>query len=219
VNRFGAVVLFIICVGMIVWASAWQLVDVKGALARQAMAEWYRTGSIDALNSWGRAEQQLQDAVGMNPFSSERYLALGNLYEWRAVGVGMASQDEKQHRTRATQYYRNALRLRPSWTLVWTSLAINKALAGDLDDELSKAIIRSLHSEPWNLEIQRRAILAAMLAWEELPEMTRESVFVAVRRAIGQSQDDRLLRNMAMQYGLEWRWEKIRASSRVSDSS
>lgn len=145
----------------------WLLADLENVEASNRLDELTLEQEADSGFYLNNELKQLKIAIAFNPSQSDHFDLLGVLYEWQAQLESSSSEraTETESRLKAIEAYRQAITRRPAWPDSWLYLARQKALAGELDEELRFAMIRALvlgNNEP---RIQALAVEVIGLSW------------------------------------------------------
>jgi len=96
-----------------------------------------------------------------------------------------------EYARQALEYHRQAVRLRPSASYSWASIALLKAILPEPDAEFQAALRNAALLGPWEPEVQIAVAEAGLSRWDQLSPPTRTAVRGTLARAV-QWQDAKL---------------------------
>jgi hypothetical protein len=176
------------------------IADLASVTAKVWMRDWEKQRHVGSANEWTAVHERLNLARRLNPLSADVIADLGRLSDWRALGHVPGSAAYESSRSRAAQFYAEAIEKRPSWGYAWANYAESRLLMGDRGDGFLLALERAITLAPWEPGVQGKVIWIGLAAWEDLPERLRDLLRESVGRSIVfDSQLDEIVR-LAIQF-------------------
>ncbi len=143
--RLINLVLGVLLLVVLVLSSAWLLAALDTRYVENYIADLGTAENVASLPDWEHANRRLQRAITLQPRQAELYSLSGTLHEWRAFLTGETDPEAAlASRRQAMAAYRESIALRPAWPDSWLFLARQKAMLGELDDELRRTLLQGL---------------------------------------------------------------------------
>ena len=168
-GRFIAAVplLFLLC-----WLSIAALRNLRAdAPLREANREveaWGAGGMRPAEATWAATYAQLERSARIVPSNPAVHELMGHMASRRT--------DSAEYMQRSLVHFARAVELRPLSPYAWASIAEAKYLQGELKGLFEIAIGKAAELGPSEPGVQRIVANYGLAAWDEVSEMTRESV-------------------------------------------
>lgn len=150
------------------------------------LSDWEKKRQAPSDAAWQAAEQAMQEAQGWYPAPNADYAEqLGYMWQWRAYDANPTMAHSQDYQQQAIQAFRQATQLRPSWPYAWSGLAYAKLVAGEHDQEFSRAMQQAVHYGPSRIGVNRRVAEIGLISWPhmdlELRTLTLEQAGYAAR--------------------------------------
>lgn len=146
-----------------------------------------------------QARMHLARAERMRGVHPDQLDLAGQLLHWQALHFVSVGQERSLMLSEAADYFRQAIRLRPSWPYFWANLAAAKADWGIFDQEFRQALRQAVKTGPWEGDIQMRMIRLGFVEQRNLDRRSRALIDETLRRAL-QIQSGRVLQ-LAREFG------------------
>lgn len=161
---------------LLFWAGAWGVANLTSLGPRRIMAVLERGVGDNSLVAWDSAHNNLQKAHNLNPINADYFYDMGRLSEWRAMGLPVWTPEARQYRSKAIEYFRLALTMRPSSSFMWAQLAHSKALNQEVDKETFDAMEKAIVFGPWAESARLKLIWVGIAIWDMLPAQHKEQL-------------------------------------------
>lgn len=168
----------------IVWAGAWGIASLASLGPRHIMAVLERDIGDTNWVAWQSVGDNLHKAHSLNPVSADYVYDMGRLYEWRAMGLPVWTPEARQYRSKAIEYFRQALTMRPSSSFMWAQLAHSKALNQEVDEETFDAMEKAVVFGPWSEAARLKLIWVGIAIWDMLPAQHKKQLNKIIVRAL-----------------------------------
>ena len=133
------------------------------------LSDWEKKRQAPKDAAWQIAEQAMREAQDWYPAQNAAYAEqLGYMWQWRAYGVNPAMASTQEYQQQAIQAFRQATQLRPTWPYAWSGLAYAKLIAGEHDQEFSRAMQQAVHYGPSRIGVSRRIAEIGLISWPHM---------------------------------------------------
>ena len=149
------------------------------------------------------AQRKLEKALFFNPLGASLALEAGMLYQFQALGHPQWSSKAQKLHSKATEKFKLATELRPSWGPAWAYLAQSHVLNLNTGPEAYKALERALLFSPWSFQTQRHSISLGLALWNEAPEKLQDQMKGALNRAFTDNRETLFVLHTAAMQGKE----------------
>jgi hypothetical protein len=173
-----------------------------------AMERWACMGRVDDLSKWESSKQKLEKANILQRDDADIVSELGRLHEFKALSLPAWNPQARDSRGKAINYYKQAIKKRPTWALAWLNLAQSKILSQKTDEEAFDAIRNGFRFGRWQEKVQQRLLWLSIGIWPVLPEDIKITVRNIVVKTLEQDVHVDMLLVMAFRFG--WQ-EELRA--------
>jgi len=151
---------------------------------RRIMALLQHNIGDDSGVAWTRAHNILLKAHNLNSLNADYIYDMGRLSEWRAMGFAVWTPEARQYRSRAIEYFRQALALRPSTSFMWAQLAYSKVLNQEVDKETFNAMEKAIVFGPWEEMARLKVIWIGIALWDTLPARLKQRLNKIIARSL-----------------------------------
>ena len=159
-------VLIILTLAFAMWAGMTGIAGLYNFQANSFLELWHQ--QLSKNNSYQTTDDDYQTAV----YASKRAIEL------------TPSAQKSALKTEILQYYRTALKQRPTWAYTHINFAVSKVIFGEIDTEMQQAIQtanRLGFNEPDVIHI---TLELGLQLWSQLNHSTRMTVASAVERSV-----------------------------------
>lgn len=164
--------------------AAWA--DVNSLPTRWVVGEWREgRGPASTLELWADSRDELRAAALREPNNPQFFEDLGYLHAARAQSMGALSADnemavfQKILYDEATNNFRSAAVLRPSFPYPWAYLAYTKTLNGQRDGEMWSAYDRAMAFGKNEAGVEMILAQVALPQWKFMTD-ERQATFAAM---------------------------------------
>ena len=149
-----------IVIAFILLICCWQAIKMgKANLAfysTNQLTEFWRNNSLKEVEQYDSALQAIDSANTEHPHNPSYMVTQGLVYEWAVIaGLYEDKQQKKELLTQAKTYYLNAVKLRPTWSVTWATLAILKWRLGEIDQQLIDYLQQADKYGPYVMEVHQ----------------------------------------------------------------
>jgi len=197
----GALFLSLLFAG---WSATWGFSEVLTLNPRYLMSSWEKDGKINDEKNWQTALESLELANSINSSNPEIIFDMARLFEWRALQKPIWTEHAHQHRSEAIKKYRQTVENRPTWALAWASLAQNKFLNQEMDQEMWEALRNASTYGPWEAAVQRKLIWLGIATWKYIPSDLRDTIQTVIIASLR----NRNLLDFILSTAVRYRWEE-----------
>jgi len=164
-------------------ACSWSLADIYARPVLNAARDWKKNELVPTQEDWSRYQSSLDKALQHDPTNSEFYRTLGQVIEGPYRKYQLGDKEALEARTTAAEYYRESIKLRPTWPYGYVDLALVKFRLLQIDDEFYDAMFASMEYGPWEPDIQRVVSEIGMVLWNILEDREREFILNIARQS------------------------------------
>jgi len=164
-------------------AGSWALADIYARPVMNVMRRWNVGQRPLKEDDWTRYRENLTTALSLDPTNPDIHHIFGKVTEGPYAKYGLLKTVAKASRLEAANYYRESIRLRPTWPYAWIALALVKYRLFEIDDEFFQAVHQSMHYGPWEPDILRVVAEFGMVLWKILEYNEREFFLATIRRS------------------------------------
>lgn len=203
-TRKAAIAVSIVALGcLLFWAGAWGVANLASLGPRRTMALLeLDTGKYNEV-AWESVRNDLLKAHSLNSINADYIYDIGRLNEWRAMGLPVWTREARQYRSRAIEYFRLALTMRPSSSFMWAQLAYSKVLNQEVDKETFDSMDKAIVFGPWEEVARLKMIGIGIALWSALPAQLKEQL----NKIIVRSLNDRKQSSRAIDTAVWLGWE------------
>jgi hypothetical protein len=119
--------------------------------ARTFQEDWQQKQTPPSIKAWRIAKEASEKAVARHPFTANgEYLdRLGRINEWLHFDKPVGDAVAQLTRSKAENYYEQAIAARPAWPNTYSQLAYVKAIQGEVDDRFYEVAEIAYQLGPW----------------------------------------------------------------------
>ncbi|NRP59892.1 type IV pilus biogenesis/stability protein PilW [Marinobacterium sp. xm-d-564] len=119
--------------------------------ARTFQEDWQQKQTPPSIKAWRIAKEASETAVARHPFTANgEYLdRLGRINEWLHFDKPVGEAVAQLTRSKAENYYSQAIAARPVWPNTYSQLAYVKAMQGELDEWFYEVAEAAYILGPW----------------------------------------------------------------------
>ncbi len=199
-SRTISFTVFTVTAILLSWCLISTLVNRVVNTSGQYVTDLDNRGWIEDINHWFSTVNRLETALSWNPLDVDLLMRLARLYRWRAFDQRLSPKLARESHHLAIRYVKAACRRRPSSGLAWATLAVVKAAAGHIDQEMILALNRAMALGPWERQVQHQVVLAGIQTWNRLPTNTQHRMLEIVDRALKDSTLSRIVIETAIRH-------------------
>ena len=119
--------------------------------ARTFQEDWQQKQTPPSIKAWRIAKDASEKAVARHPLTANgEYLErLGRINEWLHFDKPVGDAVAQLTRSKAENYYAQAIAARPAWPNTYSQLAYVKAMQGEVDDRFYEVAKTAYQLGPW----------------------------------------------------------------------
>lgn len=178
---FFVIILFSV---LIVFITKLGIADFNADPSYRTLKAWQLSPFEMSNNEWDEIQKQLERARELDPDNPELLMATGLAHEGRFAHAAVSLPEAKEDREEALVYYRQSVKLRPTWPYGWIDLALVKYRLGELDQEFYHAIAVSQELGPWEPGVQKIIIEIGLHGWNEINDEMQTRVLDTIKQAV-----------------------------------
>ncbi|HEB73245.1 MAG TPA: hypothetical protein ENI77_11600 [Nitrospirae bacterium] len=203
-TRQAAIAVSIAVLGyLLFWAGTWGLANLASLGPRRAMALLERdTGKYNGV-AWEGVSDNLLKAHSLNSINADYAYDIGRLNEWRAMGLPVWTREARRYRSRAIEYFRLALTMRPSSSFMWAQLAYSKVLNQEVGKETFDSMDKAIVFGPWEEVARLKVIGMGIALWSTLPAQLKEQLNKIIARSLNHGKQSGRVIDTAVWLGWE----------------
>ena len=183
-------VLIILTLAFAMWAGMTGIAGLYNFQANSFLELWHQ--QLSKNNSYQTTDDDYQTAVyaskraiELTPYNGDYLTSAADIQMWQYRNNHTLSSAQKSAlKTEILQYYRTALKQRPTWAYTHINFAVSKVIFGEIDTEMQQAIQtanRLGFNEPDVIHI---TLELGLPLWSQLNHNTRTTVASAVERSV-----------------------------------
>lgn len=183
-------VLIILSLSFTIWAGVTGIAGLYNFQANSFLELWNQ--QIAKNNSYQTTDDDYQTAVyaskraiELTPYNGDYLTSAADIKMWQYRNNRALSPAQKSAlKTEVLDYYRTALKQRPTWAYTYINFAVTKAIFAEIDTEMQQAIQianRLGFNEPDVIHI---TLELGLPLWNQLNQSTRLTVASAVERSV-----------------------------------
>jgi hypothetical protein len=171
---FTSAIIFLL-IGIYLTAS-WGLTQATAVQPSQLMKSWLNKKQPFSEKKWRIALNTMHAAVESNPNNAQNHFDLARLYEWYAYQRPIWEDETIAHRTKAIEYYKKTLELRPTWAKAWVNFAMSKTFNMEFGDEVKTALLNGMKYGVWEHNVFHKVLWISMANWKGMPKEIQQQV-------------------------------------------
>jgi hypothetical protein len=215
-RRLLAAAIGSLCLALAAMALGLGVANLASVSTHAWMREWEERRLAGEPKDWNTAYQRLKLARHLNPLNADYSADLGRLMEWQAWRYFSENAESMKYRARASQFYEEAIRKRPSWGFAWAHYAENQLLSGNRDSKFMTALEKAMLLAPWEPGVQRKVAWMGMATWSEQPAVVQDMVAESIGRTVNVEGHLEEIARLAIQY--DW-LDRLRPMMRTNRQS
>ena len=180
----GKALIILAAAGLLALAAAGGGADLAAAGPRHLLVKWEKNGKAGDQMEWESALAGMSLARRLSPWDAEIAMDLGRIFEWKAIGSPPWAPAAQEARKLAIEQYRQAVALRPSWSVAWINLAQAKALDFSFDQEAAAALLNAMALGRWDRAVSYKVVDLSLAAWDSFPEDQKWRFTAFVKRIV-----------------------------------
>lgn len=131
-----------------------------------------------------RGYQHIASARSLGGGHADAYDRQGQFLYWQAMNLAEDWDERNRLLDEASEQYREALKVRPTWPYFWANLVVARAERGIFDGEFRKAVRRTVETGPWEPRVQLQLIRVDFIEQQRLDLRSRERIDDLLKRAL-----------------------------------
>jgi len=183
-------VLIILTLAFAMWAGMTGIEGLYNFQANSFLELWHQ--QLSKNNSYQTTDDDYQTAVyaskraiELTPYNGDYLTSAADIQMWQyRNNHALSSAQKSALKTEILQYYRTALKQRPTWAYTHINFAVSKVIFGEIDTEMQQAIQtanRLGFNEP---DVIHNTLELGLQLWSQLNHSTRMAVASAVERSV-----------------------------------
>jgi len=169
---------------LIVFITKLGIADIHAHQSYRTLKAWQLSPFDMSDNEWDEIQHNLERAREFDPENPELLMASGLAYEGRFAYDAVQYPQAREDREKALAYYRQSVKLRPSWPYGWIDLALVKYRLGELNQEFYDALAISAELGPWEPGVQRVIIDIGLHGWDHINDDAHTLVIDTIKKAV-----------------------------------
>jgi hypothetical protein len=167
--------------------------------SQRYVADLSVTGWIADEQAWHRHREALEARRDLVPLSANVYWQLGELHRWRAMGMRLWPEQQRQEQAAAKQHYIEAVVRSPFNGELLARVADRLAHSGD---PLAVSILeRALYVAPYEPVAQYHLVGVGLLFWDELDSNVQDVLETMLIHAMANNKLAADIRQIASNHG------------------
>lgn len=183
-NRIILSSLIILLSVLILFIAKLAIADAYAHQSYRTLKAWQLSPFEMSTKEWDGIRNNIERAHELDPGNPELLMALGLAHEGRFAHYAVQLPEAEQDRKKALVYYRQSVKLRPSWPYGWIDLALVKYRLGELDREFYDALAISTELGPWEPGVQKVIIEIGLHGWNEINDDAHTLVLDTIKKAV-----------------------------------
>ncbi len=177
--------LLVLALPLLYLAGVQLLAGVASVQAEMFLKDWEQKRTAPSERAWQVALAAAQRSNNLLPLDNGEYLdRLGRVHEWQGVFEPFGDTGAAGSRRDALSAYRQAAQQRPLWPHTWSQLAYSKLRLLEFDHEFDQALLEADRLGPWRMNVQAQLAEIGMIAWPQLDQHQRRSVWVSLQKTL-----------------------------------
>ena len=162
-------------------AACQGLADIYYRPVKNIIERWQQEKVVLKDEDWDRLQQKLETALRFDPDNPDINHAYGTVLQGRYIDLFPEDPVAQPARRLAADYYRLAIKRRPTWPYTWADLALMKYRLGELDEEYSHALHTAIQMGPWEPSVQYMVGFLGFQTWDKLGQKDRAFIIKVIQ--------------------------------------
>jgi hypothetical protein len=167
------------------FAGKWGVAAAGHTFAMWHFEGWQKSGDKPDVRTWKWVHEAMHWSVKLDPDNAEYSNDMGRLYEYSAIKMIEHDSQIQPLLAISLNFFRDTVRLRPSWALAWANLALLKHRTGAIDEEFSLAMDRAMQLGSAVPMVQQIIAEAGVANWRSLTVGMRRKVLLNIHNGLG----------------------------------
>ena len=180
----GASLLIVGLLALALTAWRWGLADIHAAGARSYIKSWWKGSKTPSDEEWEKVRSKLEKSLAYHPDFPLYVELLGTIHLTRSLNILLDDGETEQARSKAGNYFREVVTLRPSWPYAWANILWIKTQDEDYDDEFFHALDRSIALGSWESKVQHIVTDTSLSAWDKLDDARRRAALGTMKQTL-----------------------------------
>jgi polysaccharide biosynthesis protein VpsP len=182
-HRVMLLILIVLLSVLILFIGKLGLADIYAHKSYSTLKKWQLAPFTMSDREWNAIQTSLEKAHHYDPENPEIMMAAGLAHEGRFAFSAVELPEARPARLIALAYYRESVKLRPTWPYGWVDLALVKYRLGEIDDEFYNALNTSAELGPWEPGVQKVIIDIGLHGWSLMNEDAHTLVLNTIKNA------------------------------------
>lgn len=183
-------VLIILSLAFAIWAGMTGIAGLYNFQANSFLELWHQ--QLSKNSSYKTTDDDYQTAVyaskraiELTPYNGDYLTSAADIQMWQyRNNHSLSSAQKSALKTEILQYYRTALKQRPTWAYTYINFAVSKVIFGEIDNEMQQAIQTANRLGAREPDVIHITLELGLQFWNQLNHSTRLTVASAVERSV-----------------------------------
>lgn len=159
------------------YAAKWGIASAGHSFAMWHFNGWQKPdAALPDVRTWKWVHEAMNWSLELDTNNAEYRNDIGRLYEYSALKMIEHPSQTLPLLDISLSFFRDSVRLRPSWALAWANLALLKHRTGAIDDEFAFAMGRAMQLGAAVPSVQLIIAEVGIANWEKISVAMRRQV-------------------------------------------
>jgi len=184
-RRLAAGLAMLLLIGGLFLAGKWGAAAAGNAFAMWHFDDWRKSDHVPDVRTWKWVHELMRWSTRLDPENAGYRNDMGRLYEYTALNMIQHPSQIAPLLQISLSFFRDAVRLRPSWAQAWANLVLIKLRLRQIDSEFLFAMNRAVQLGPAVPEVQQIVAEAGVANWRWIPVATQQLVLRNIHIGLG----------------------------------
>jgi len=184
-RRLAAGLAMLLLIGALFLAGKWGVAATGNAFAMWHFDDWRKSDHVPDVRTWKWMHELMRWSTRLDPENAGYRNDMGRLYEYTALNMIQHPSQIAPLLQISLSFFRDAVRLRPSWAQAWANLVLIKLRLRQIDSEFLFAMNRAVQLGPAVPEVQQIVAEAGVANWHRIPVATQQLVLRNIHIGLG----------------------------------
>ncbi len=192
----------IVLISALLYAGKWGLASAGHTFSMWHFSDWQKSGKIPDVRTWKWVHEAMYWSLKLDPNNAEYSNDMGRLYAFTAENMTEHESQKEPLLEISLSFFRDAVRLRPSWDRAWANLALIQYRRGIFNAELVFFLNRAMTLGGGVPAVQQIVAEVGVANWRKLPVEMRWKVLNNIHNGL-HSLNGRGIRRIIKAYGMK----------------